>query len=135
VRPHTTTIAAITAALILASCDGSGGATRMTDPAAKAQTLWDARCAACHGPQGRGDGSAVPGIRIKPPDLTHPAWQDAWSDERIARIILLGGPAEQRSHVMSPNPDLADEPEVVAELIQIIRRLPERAAAPAPPAP
>lgn len=119
-------------AATLWACDGSGGATKLKDPKEKAAALWETRCAACHGPQGLGDGSAVPGIRIRPPDMSHPAWQAAWDDARIKRIILLGGPAEERSHVMSPNPDLAEEPAVVEELVQIIRRLPSGATPPAP---
>lgn len=107
----------------LAACDGSGNAHNITDPKLKAATLWEHRCAACHGLEGEGDGPSVPGIRIQPVDLTHPAWQAAWDDTRIKRVILEGGPAEGRSHVMSPNPDLADDPATVNELVKLIRTL------------
>ena len=116
-------VLAVVALVVTGACDGSGGAKRLEDPKARAATLWEHRCAACHGPTGKGDGPSVPGIRIVPPDMSLPAWQRAWSDERIANIIVNGGPAEGRSHVMSPNPDLAADPEGVAELVKVVRGL------------
>ncbi|MEO1267464.1 MAG: c-type cytochrome [Myxococcota bacterium] len=108
----------------LLGCDGSGGATRVADdPKLKAQLLWDNRCAACHGAEGHGNGPAVPGLRAQPRDLTHPMWHKSVTDERIHTVILEGGPAVGLSHVMSPNPDLEDDPATVAELVQLVRSL------------
>lgn len=103
--------------------DGSGGASEVTEPKAKARLIWDNRCAACHAMDGAGNGEAVPGLRAKPSDLRNPVWQDSIDDKKIALVILEGGPAIGLSHVMSPNPDLKGEPEVVSELVKIVRSL------------
>lgn len=109
--------------LLTAACDGSGGATRVDDPQLKAKLLWENRCAACHGAEGRGDGQAVPGLRAQPRDLTHPMWHKSVSDERIRKVIVEGGPSVGLSHVMSPNPDLESDPQTVAELVKLVRSL------------
>ena len=36
----------------------------------KGQDLFRAHCAACHGPQGKGDGPLAPALKAKVPDLT-----------------------------------------------------------------
>ena len=104
-------------------CDGSGGATKVQDPQLKAKLIWENRCGACHGVEGRGDGEAVPGLRAVPRNLTNIAWQDSVSDERIYKVIVEGGPSINLSHVMSPNPDLANDPKTVNELVKIVRGL------------
>jgi len=116
---------AFTALFLLLGCDGSGGATKVKSPTIKAQLLWDNRCAACHGLTGRGDGEATPGLRSprKPRDLTNPDWQSGVDDDRIRKVIVEGGPAVGLSHVMSPNPDLIDDPKTVDELVKLVRRL------------
>jgi mono/diheme cytochrome c family protein len=55
---------------------------------AKGKTLFEANCAACHGPLGRGDGPAGAGLTPRPPDLRGNA--STWSDGQIAAQIQNG---------------------------------------------
>lgn len=106
-------------------CDGSGGAMKAQTPEARAKLLWEHRCAACHGMTGKGDGEAAPGLLMEavPRDLTDPQWQKGVADAYLARVIVKGGASVGLSHVMSPNPDLEDDPKAVAELVKIVRGL------------
>lgn len=52
-----------------------------------AAALWRVSCARCHGPAGRGDGPEAP---ADTPDLTDPAWQEAKTDEDLAKVIRVG---------------------------------------------
>jgi len=49
---------------------------------------YDANCAVCHGPQGRGDGPGAAGLNPRPPDLRGAA--AAWSDGQIAAQMQAG---------------------------------------------
>ncbi len=91
-------------------------------PAERAEHVWSNRCAACHGVNGTGDGPAARGIRAHPRDFTSRGWQEAATNARIRKVIVEGGASIGLSHVMSKNPDLAEHPEVVDELIKIVRR-------------
>lgn len=94
-----------------------------TPAAAEAMTLFKTRCATCHGEQGRGDGPAAAGLNPKPRDYRDPAWQKSVTDEALRTVIVEGGMAVGKSALMPPNPDLKNKPEVVAELVKIIRGL------------
>ncbi len=58
------------------------------DVAARGKTLYEANCAVCHGPQGRGDGPGAAGLNPPPPDLRGAA--SSWSDGQIAAQIQAG---------------------------------------------
>lgn len=90
-------------------------------PGEEARALFGERCVPCHGAEGRGDGPSAAALNPKPRNYRDPAWQGAATDAGIAKAILEGGAAVGKSAVMPANPDLAKKPEVVAELIQIIR--------------
>lgn len=94
--------------------------SKLRGPELAAQ-LFEERCAPCHGKGGRGDGPSAVSLNPKPRNYTDPDWQQTVSDDRIARAIILGGKSVGLSEMMPGNPDLAAEPEVVEELIQIIR--------------
>ncbi|MBX3258543.1 MAG: cytochrome c [Labilithrix sp.] len=49
---------------------------------------WQNQCAACHGPQGKGDGPQGP--MFKAPDLGRADWQAKVKDEEIAATIVNG---------------------------------------------
>ena len=59
-----------------------------SDVLANGKSLYEANCAVCHGPQGRGDGPGASGLNPPPPDLRGPAV--AWSDGQIAAQIQNG---------------------------------------------
>jgi mono/diheme cytochrome c family protein len=108
------------AALLLAS---AAGAADQISPAAQkeAQEIFKTRCTMCHGEGGKGDGPAGVALNPKPRDMTDPAWQKSVTDEHIDKIILGGGQAVGKSVLMPANPDLANKPEVIKALRQIVR--------------
>ena len=113
-------LAIIGAALLLA---GAAGAADQIPPAAQkeAQEIFKTRCTMCHGEGGKGDGPAGVALNPKPRDMTDPAWQKSVTDEHIEKIILGGGQAVGKSVLMPANPDLANKPEVIKALRQIVR--------------
>ncbi len=136
-----TAAAAVTLA-ILAACGGekaadgggesgsgaAGGAKPTLEPQdgdsaamTAAKTRFKTVCSTCHGLTGKGDGAVGASLNPKPRDYSDKAWQESVTDERLAKVILEGGPAVGLSPIMPPNPDLADKPEVVDALVQIVR--------------
>ncbi len=89
--------------------------------AAEAKTIFTTRCAACHGATGKGDGAAAANLPVKTRDYHDAAWQDSVQDDYLAKVIVEGGAAVGKSPLMTPNPDLKDKPEVVKEIIKLIR--------------
>lgn len=75
----------------------------------------------CHGTAGKGDGPSAATLNPKPRDLTNKEWQKSVSDAQIHAVIVQGGGATGKSQLMPPNPDLADKPQVVDELVKIVR--------------
>src|SRR4051812_36129833 len=88
---------------------------------ANGATIYKERCAACHGTEGKGDGMAAATLNPKPRDHTDKAWQASVGDEEIRKTILLGGAGVGKSPMMPGSPDLAGSPEVVTELVKIVR--------------
>lgn len=94
-------------------------------PAAKAEAdqIFDERCAACHGADGRGNGPGAAALHPKPINFHNVNWQRSTTDDQIAKAIVEGGAAVGMSTEMAPNPDLADEPAVVKALVVHVREL------------
>ena len=92
-------------------------------PTEEAQEIFQARCVTCHGANGKGDGPGSAALNPKPRDYTSPEWQKSVTDEHIEKVIVGGGTAVGLSPLMPPNPDLANKPEVVAALVQVVRNL------------
>jgi mono/diheme cytochrome c family protein len=98
------------------------GADQISPAAEKeAQDIFKNRCTICHGASGKGDGPAGAALNPKPRNWTDAAWQKATPDEEIDKAILGGGQAVGKSVLMPANPDLANKPEVVKALGQIVR--------------
>jgi mono/diheme cytochrome c family protein len=95
-------------------------------PAGEARKLFASRCATCHGETGRGDGAAAISMQPPPRNYSDPAWQASVTDDELAKIIVGGGPAVGKSSLMPPNNDLRDQPEVVTELVKLIRSVASR---------
>jgi mono/diheme cytochrome c family protein len=91
------------------------------DPAAEAASVFKNRCATCHGETGKGDTQVGAALNPKPRDYTDAAWQKSVTDEELAKIIVEGGAAVGKSPMMPPNPDLKGKPEVVEEIVEMIR--------------
>ncbi len=88
-----------------------------------ARDLYTSRCVMCHGWEGRGDGPSAKmlGGSVKMPDFTNAAWQATEKDATWADVIVKGGEATGHSRLMPANPDLADKPQIVKELVGILR--------------
>lgn len=78
-------------------------------------------CITCHGENGLGDGSASVNLNPKPRNYTDKAWQASVTDDQIRKIILGGGASVGKSPVMPASPQFKDKPEVVDELVRIVR--------------
>lgn len=88
----------------------------------KAQTVFNERCSACHGAEGKGNGPASAALNPKPRNYSDAAWQASVSDEQIAKTITMGGAAVGKSPMMPASPDLDEKPEVVAGLVKMVRK-------------
>lgn len=92
-----------------------------SSPAAEAKAIFEERCTPCHGPEGRGNGPSSGSLNPKPRNYHDLKWQEQATDAGISKAILEGGQSVGKSSVMPANPDLVKKPEVVAELVKIIR--------------
>jgi mono/diheme cytochrome c family protein len=90
---------------------------------AEAESIYGERCVACHGDSGDGNGPGAANLNRKPENFHNRTWQHATSDEQIAKAIVHGGQSVGLSASMAPNPDLASKPDVVAALVERIRKL------------
>ena len=106
---------------------GSAGATAAatTAPAGgaaeEAKTMFAQLCSTCHGTDGTGNGPAAANLEPKPRNYTDQAWQASVTDDDLRKIIVEGGGAVGKSPMMPPNPQLKDKPQVVDELVKIVR--------------
>src|ERR1700722_14085515 len=107
------------------AAQGNNNAKVAVTPQARAEAddIFESRCVACHGSEGRGDGPAASNLNPKPRDFHNPKWQKSIDDATIARAIVYGGSAVGVSGEMASNPDLEDEPGVVAALVEHVRGL------------
>jgi hypothetical protein len=105
-----------------ASTSGSHGKITITPQArTEADDIFESRCVACHGAEGHGDGPAASNLKPGPRDFHNVKWQKSVNDATLARAIIFGGKAVGLSAEMAPNPDLENEPTVVAALVERIR--------------
>jgi cytochrome c553 len=103
-----------------ASATESAAPAPTEDYEAEAQTKFK-ECVVCHGKDGRGDGPGAAALNPKPRDYTDAKWQASVTDQQIADTIIKGGAAVGKSATMPPHPELKTKPQVVAELVKIIR--------------
>ena len=74
-------------ALLGLACDPGKPRTR------DGRVLFQAICARCHGPDGKGD--PIERARLGVPDMTDPRWQEARSDAEIVRTIVEGSKSKK----------------------------------------
>ncbi len=113
-----------TLAFSLVACGGGEKKAKSNaDPAvvAAAKEVWDTRCATCHGPQGMGNGVNAANLKTQPRSFRNHDWQEETTDDRIRQVIVQGGSSVGLSVEMAANPDLADKPAVVDELLAMVR--------------
>ncbi len=88
---------------------------------AAARKVFKTKCVVCHGDHGAGDGPGAAALNPKPRAFGDATWQASVTDDHIKSVIVKGGAAVGKSAAMPPNPDLRPKPEVVAELVKIVR--------------
>ncbi len=116
---------AIAVSLLLIGCSKSNGDNTkqeaLSGPAQEARNLFNSLCSTCHGQGGHGDGSGAAALNPKPRNYTDKAWQARVTNDEIRKIIVEGGAAVGKSPQMPANPNLRDRPDVVEELVKIVR--------------
>jgi len=91
-----------------------------------AKTYFAERCVTCHGAGGEGDGPSGRNLQPWPRNLTNAEWQAKTTDEQIRKVIVGGGASVGKSAAMPANPELADKPEIVQGLVEIVRAFGKR---------
>jgi cytochrome c553 len=90
-------------------------------PTVEARQIFKTVCATCHGEDGTGNTPAGQNLNPHPRNYTDKAWQASVTDEQIKATILGGGAAVGKSPAMPSQPQLKGKPEVLNELVRIIR--------------
>ncbi|HEY2515891.1 MAG TPA: cytochrome c [Polyangiaceae bacterium] len=137
-------VIALVGLLAVAGCDkGGGGSPAQHEPtsetpaatavaenappenaalgSAAAKEMFKARCATCHGNEGKGNGPGAVTLNPKPRNYTDKTWQASVTDDQIRKTIVYGGAAVGKSPMMPASPDLDAKPEVVDGLVRIVR--------------
>ncbi|MFL6257480.1 MAG: c-type cytochrome [Pyrinomonadaceae bacterium] len=78
----------IVAASWLSAAAGAQRGGDALSPAARGRTVYEAKCARCHGADGAGR-TRMAEI-VEPPDLTDPAWQRQRSNARMVASVANG---------------------------------------------
>jgi mono/diheme cytochrome c family protein len=104
------------------ACGDKGGGTD-AEAVAEATKVWNERCVTCHAADGSGSGPGASALAVKPRSFKDPNWQGSVDDARIKKVIVEGGVSVGLNEAMAPNPDLADKPAVVDQLVKKIRKL------------
>ena len=60
------------------------------DPVAQGKVVYQARCALCHGPEGKGDGPASAALNPKPRNHTDGTYMNSQTDEALLKVIHDG---------------------------------------------
>ena len=101
----------------VATLTGIAASYVWADDAAKG--IYDDKCAACHGPTGKGDGPAGAALPTKPSDLSTSL--KGKDDNYITKIVKGGGEAVGKSSSMPANSDLTDDQ--IKSLVDYIKHL------------
>ena len=90
------------------------------EPDAKIQRTWKAKCASCHGADGKA--ATEMGKKLEIPDMTTPAWQKKVSDEVMKKSINEGLKREGKAEGMDGFKDKLTA-EQVDGLVALVRTL------------
>jgi mono/diheme cytochrome c family protein len=120
-----------TALLLAVGAPWSAPSPAATSGTDLGRRIYEQRCAACHGPQGRGDGIKAPFLSPRPGNLVSAA-TSAKSDKDLLKIIANGRP---RTAMPAWKDELSDDEQ--REVLRYIRSLVQfhRSLTPPPPDP
>jgi mono/diheme cytochrome c family protein len=104
-----------------AAAEADPQAAAVADAKGEAEQMFHSRCIVCHGEKGLGNGPGAAALNPKPRNYTDGGWQASVTDEQIKSVIMNGGAAVGKSPIMPASPDLQAKPEVVDELVKIVR--------------
>jgi mono/diheme cytochrome c family protein len=110
-------------ALALTVLLGSGVTPATAGDVAAGKEIYKARCAQCHGEDGKANTTIAKALQPPPRDHTDGTYMNKLDDAHLTKVIKGGGPAVGKSAIMPPQPDLTDEQ--IANLIAYIRSLAE----------
>jgi mono/diheme cytochrome c family protein len=85
-------------------------------PDKKTERTWKAKCAACHGPDGKGD--TEQGKKVNVSDMTSKDWQGAHPDDEMAKAIKEGSKKTDKHGEMEAY-DLS--PDDISKLVAVVR--------------
>ncbi len=123
-RADRVTLAPATDGITLGSSAVAAPAAISGEARAQAKSIFSDRCAVCHGDNGEGNGPGADNLNPKPVNYHNQKWQRSISDERIAKAIVYGEAGGRTfSASVAPNPDLDSKPQIVAALIERMRKL------------
>ena len=99
-----------------------GLAAMAAPPDKKTERTWKSKCAACHGPEGKGDTDQ--GKKMAVSDMTEKAWQSSHTDEQIKKAVS-DGVKREKNGVKQEMDGYKDTltPEQIDALTQYIRSL------------
>ena len=83
--------------------------------------LYQARCAPCHGPDGKAATPTAQALNPKPRDHTDGAYMNQLSNDHLATVIKNGGPAVGKSQIMPAHADLNDQQ--IEDIVTFVRTL------------
>lgn len=75
-------------------------------PASDGRAVYTAKCQACHGASGRGDGPAARALPKKPRDFSSPEFWASTTDARVRTVITQGLPGTIMRGFPMPDPQL-----------------------------
>ena len=108
------------AALAALMCTALFPRAASAEPDAKTVRLWKAKCASCHGVDGKG--KTETGEKLGIPDMTTAAWQKKVTDAQAKTAILDGLKRPGKTEGMDPYRDKL-EPEQVDALVGYVHSL------------
>jgi mono/diheme cytochrome c family protein len=77
------------------------------DPVSEGQSLYVAKCQACHGPEGRGDGPAARALPKPPRDFTSADFWVNQTDAKLRSTISQGKPGSAMRGFTMTEPQLS----------------------------
>ena len=109
-------VLAATFSIFVALAPGSGAA----EPGVKTLRTWKAKCASCHGVDGKGETDQ--GKKMGLPDMTTAAWQKGVTDDQMRKSISAGVKRPDKPEGMDPYAEVLT-PEQIGELATLVRGL------------